>query len=204
MATNGNTKLEKQRNLFAGIAAVLLLIVILLLILCLPKCCAKEETPVEPTETTPVTEYVEPTDPPTTEQPTTTAEPTTEPPVTEEPTTTEAPATTTTTTARSTTTTRTTTRATTTTTKAPTTTATTTTTTTPAFTYKVYAVTGAAPAGYTTVFVEITPVPNAEGNYVVRYDGQAMDRFKNGKYSKIVPVLDSDSAHRSKVSVRKP
>ena len=68
---------------------------------------------------------------------------------------------------------------------------------TPEFTYSVTNKDGVAPAGYTFVFVTVTP----DGSYTVKYSGTTMDK-SSGKYYLMVEKLESGN-YRSNVSVTK-
>ena len=71
---------------------------------------------------------------------------------------------------------------------------------TPAFSYSVYNDDGVAPAGYTIVYVKITP----NGSYHVTYDGKTITKSKSGSgyitYYTTVAKLE-DGNYRSKVRV---
>ena len=82
----------------------------------------------------------------------------------------------------------------------PTQTATATSEPTPAFSYSVYNDDGVAPAGYTIVYVKITP----NGSYHVTYDGKTITKSKSGSgtitYYTTVEKLEG-GGYRSKVRV---
>lgn len=72
------------------------------------------------------------------------------------------------------------------------------TTTAPAFTYKVTNEDGVAPAGYTMVFIDVTPA----GSYNVKYDGKATVDAGGGQYYIVTPKIASAN-YSSLVTVSK-